>query len=298
MLLSAQVPIMEWLQVLFSWGQSFFEILFIIITFLGEELFLYVLIPAIYWCYNKELGELLALTGFASLTVNGALKDIFKIDRPFIHHSDKLNYVEVDNFFVNTTELSSSYSFPSGHSQEIGAVSFTLAAYFKKKKFWIIAAIVTLLVMYSRVFLGVHWPLDVLVGGLLGLGIGVLGHYLFTKFPKKRILIYFAMVLVSFLALIFANKPDTYKAIGAMMGFACGALVEHRYVNFEIKNISTVKKVLRIVVGLVLLLGLKVGLKPLFLLISDHVIFDLLRYFILVFIAIAIYPWIFKKLKF
>ena len=204
----------------------------------------------------------------------------------------------VDNFFVNTTELSSSYSFPSGHSQEIGAVSFTLAAYFKKKKFWIIAAIVTLLVMYSRVFLGVHWPLDVLVGGLLGLGIGVLGHYLFTKFPNKRIIIYFAMVLISFLALIFANKPDTYKAIGAMLGFAVGALVEHKYVNFEIKGVSKGKRVLRIVVGLVLLLGLKIGLKPLFLLIADHVIFDLLRYFILVFIAIAIYPWIFKKLKF
>lgn len=298
MLLDVQVPIMIWLQELFSWGQSFFEFLFTVITFLGEELALYIIIPAIYWCYNKELGELIALTGFASLSLNGAIKDIFKIERPFVNHADEINYVKVDNFFVNTVELSESYSFPSGHSQGVGALAFSLAAYFKNKRGWIIASIITLLVMVSRVFLGVHWPLDVLVGGLLGLGCALLGYYVFTKFKDKRILIYFVVAIISVVALIFANKPDTYKAIGAMMGFAAGAFIEHKYVNFEISNVSKSKRVLRLIIGLVLLLGLKVGLKPLFALISTHVIFDFLRYFVLVFCAIAIYPMIFKKFKF
>ena len=139
--------------------------------------------------------------------------------------------------------------------------------------------------MYSRVFLGVHWPLDVLVGGVLGVVIALLGYYLFTKFASKRIIIYFAMVIISILALIFANKPDTYKAIGAMLGFALGALIEHKYVNFEINGISKGKKALRIIIGLVLLLGLKIGLKPLFGMISSHVIFDLIRYFLIAFSA-------------
>jgi len=300
MLMDIQVPIMQFIQNLFAWGQDFFEIFFTIITFLGEELALYVIIPSLYWCYNKELGELVALVGFASLSINGAIKDICKVDRPFVsEYKDKLNFVPIDNFFVNTVELAEgSYSFPSGHSQGVAALTFSIAAYFKNKKGWIIASVLTLLVMLSRVFLGVHWPLDVLVGGLLGLGGAALGYYLFTKFKDKRVLIYFIAALLSILVLLVANMPDTYKAIGAMFGFALGALIEHKYVNFDIKGVSKGRRTIRLIVGLVLLLGLKVGLKPLFALISKHVIFDFLRYFILVFCAIAVYPMIFKKYKF
>ena len=292
-----QADIMIWFQELFAGNYGFFDFFFSFITFFGEELVLFIVLPIFYWAINKEAAEIVAVAGFATMTVNGMIKDICKIERPI--SNEEIRFVEVENFFVDTVHLKEgSYSFPSGHSQTSSVLMFSLASYYNKKNLWIFASVLVLLVMMSRVYLGVHWPLDVLIGGLLGLISAVFFYKLLVnKKQDTRILIYFIVACVCLIALIFAEKSDTYKSIGAMFGFATGALFERKLVNFDPKEGTLLRKVIRCVIGIIIVAALKIGLKPLFGLIGDAFILDFFRYMILVFVAIAIYPLVFKKLK-
>lgn len=292
-----QRDIMIWFQGLFAWGYGFFDFFFAFITAFGEELVLFIVLPVFYWAVNKEMAQIGAVAGFATMTLNGMIKDICEVERPI--GTEGIRFVEVENFFVDTVHLKEgSYSFPSGHSQTSSVMMFSIASYYNKKKLWIAASILVLLVMLSRLYLGVHWPLDVLVGGALGAVSAVLFYKLLIKKNEDtRIKIYFIVACVCLIALIFAEKSDTYKSIGASFGFALGALVERKYVNFDPKEGTLLKKILRCLLGLVIVGGLKIGLKPLFGLIGDAFILDFLRYMILVFVAIAIYPMLFKKIK-
>ena len=269
----------------------------IFFTAFGEELVLFIVLPIFYWVFNKEVSHIVAVSSFASMAVNGVIKDLAQVERP-IGNPD-IRFVAVDNFLIDTVSLKEgSYSFPSGHSQTISTMMFGISFFYNKKKLWIVSTVLVLLVMLSRMYLGVHWPLDVLVGGALGLVFAFAGYkLLINKSMGTRIKIYFIVALASVFLLIFANKSDTYKAIGACFGFALGALFEYKYVNFVPKEGTVIKKVLRCILGLVILLILKEGLKPLFGLIGDYNFLDFLRYAIIIFVAIGFYPFIFKKLK-
>lgn len=296
-IMEIQEKIMIWFQELFSNATGFFDIFWTIITAFGEEMVLLIALPLLYWVFHKEAAEIVAVAGFATLTLNGVIKDIAQVERPIAN--ENIRFVEIDNFLVNTKDLKEgSYSFPSGHAQTASAVLFTLSFYFKKKKLWIISIIAVVLIMLSRLYLGVHWPLDVTVGALLGLLTAYVGYYLCMRNSgDHRLVLYFVIAIFSMFALLFARKPDTFKAIGAIFGFAFGALLEKRYVRFNPKEGSWIRKMFRFILGLLTLLGLRFGLKSLFTLLGASMVLDALRYAILVFWCIGLYPMIFKKLK-
>lgn len=292
-----QVDIMIWFQGLFENFTDFFDVFFMLVTAFGEELILFIILPIFYWAINKEASQLVAMAGFASLTLNGTIKDIAKVERPI--GNPNIRFVEIENFLVDTVHLKEgSYSFPSGHSQTISVLSFSFACYYNKKKLWICATVITLLVMLSRMYLGVHWPLDVLVGGLLGLLSAVVCYQIFKRCNEDtRVKVYLIIAVLCLFSLFFAQKSDTFKSVGACFGFAIGAFVERKFVNFDPTEGPIWKKIIRCVLGLALVGGLKAGLKPLFALIADNIFLDFLRYMIIVFVAIALYPMLFKKIK-
>lgn len=292
-----QVDIMIWFQGLFENFTEFFDVFFMIVTAFGEELVLFLVLPIFYWAINKEASQLVAMAGFASLTINGTIKDIAKVERPI--GNPNIRFVEIENFLVDTVHLKEgSYSFPSGHSQTISVLSFSFACFYNKKKLWIGATVLTLLVMLSRLYLGVHWPLDVLVGGLLGLVSAVVCYQIFKRCKEDtRIKVYLIIAVLCLTSLFFAQKSDTFKSVGACFGFAIGALVERKFVNFDPTEGPLWKKILRCALGLAIVGGLKAGLKPVFALIADNIFLDFLRYMIIVFVAIALYPMLFKKIK-
>ena len=97
----------------------------LVFTFLGEETFAILLLIAVYWCWDKRIGEYLLFSLYTAMSLNGLLKDIICRPRPFLNDEfSDLRYVKVKGLLVDTEHLSSSWSFPSGHSQTAGSIGF------------------------------------------------------------------------------------------------------------------------------------------------------------------------------
>ena len=141
----------------------------LVFTFLGEETFAILLLIAVYWCWDKRIGEYLLFSLYTAMSLNGLLKDIICRPRPFLNDEfSDLRYVKVKGLLVDTEHLSSSWSFPSGHSQTAGSIYGSLING-RKLGIKVCGIAVILLVMLSRVYLGVHYPTDTIVGAVLGL---------------------------------------------------------------------------------------------------------------------------------
>jgi membrane-associated phospholipid phosphatase len=127
-------------------------------SFLGSEQFFLLIAPAIYWCINAQIGLRLGI--FLALTagVNSILKLIFHGPRPYWYDPR-----------VIALAGESSFGVPSGHSQSAVVVWGSLAASIGKRWLGLLAGVLIILIGLSRMYLGVHFPLDVLAGWLIGL---------------------------------------------------------------------------------------------------------------------------------
>lgn len=273
----------------------FIDNLMQIITFFGEQYVIIVILASVYFVFSKEAGEKIAYTIFTSLGLNNVLKGIVKVNRPFVT-DPTIEAVRV--------ETATGYSFPSGHSQN-AAVSFSSVAYhFKKKWLWITTSILILLVGLSRIILGVHYPSDVIVGISLGLGCTLLCSMLYEKYKgnllSKSLLFGITLLLfVPFLALFYSPNQadmliykDFYTSFALFLGFVPAVIIENKFVNFNCLN-PLKTRLLRLAIGLVIILGTYVGLKVVFP--DSNIYFDMLRYFLVIFIGLGIYPLVTKK---
>jgi len=307
-----EIRMIIWLQ---EQRTAFLDFLFETITMLGEEPIIIAILGFVFWSVNKIIGKRLAITVFISVGLNSILKIIFGRLRPFQVNQDIINL---------RPETSYSYAMPSGHTQSAATIYFGLAYFFKKKSLWIIATILTVLVALSRMYLGVHYLTDVLVGGLLALGV----IFLLNKWldqVKKPNKIYFIIGYLSLLVLLifviikaitisdahefFLEIEQLAKMIGALNGFILGIYLEERYVNFNNHKILY-KNILRFIIGIVLVFAVRLSLKAIFDLIinPDSIsltkfqaimasLLDYLRYAVMVVFGIGIYPRLFKTLK-
>lgn len=273
---------LEILRSIQSIANPFLDMLFQLITICGEQIVLISIISIIYWTLDKKFGEYIAYSVLTSVLLNNAIKDIFKMKRP----------IGEEGIRTLRAETATGYSFPSGHTQ--GASSFygAMAIYLKKKTMYIIAAIMIILVGFSRLYLGVHYPKDVIVGAILGVLTSFICYKLYMKFDNKMML-YIITFVIFIPALTFAHSTDFIKGMGTYLGFLVGIFIEKKYVNFSTEG-STRNKIIRVLLGLLILISLKSGLK---LILPSGNMFAFIRYTLISFIGIGIYPMIFKKFK-
>ena len=145
--------------------------------------------------------------------------------------------------------------------------------------------------------MGVHFPTDVIAGFVLGIVLAFVCSYLHKKIANKYLL-YIITIAIGSIGLFYCQTEDFFTGYGLLLGSLMAFLFEEKYVNFS-TNVIWWKKILRFIFGLLVMLALKEVLKIPFDMISESSLYlRTLRYAIASFVALGIYPMLFKKLNF
>ncbi|MDA3940242.1 MAG: phosphatase PAP2 family protein [Spirochaetia bacterium] len=250
-------------------ANPFLDLFFEFITMLGEKNILIAGIAWMFWNVDKKKGFLLSFTLLFSLFLNVVLKISIHNSRPFEVMPEILG---------KRIHTATGYSFPSGHTQ--GATTFyvVLSLLLKKKWAYVTAVVISVLVAFSRLYLGVHWPIDVIGGLLAGAGIALIMYHVFSTIydntVSRDLLVVFSsigalLILTCFLIVsrfYFAGDliiTDLMKTTGVFTGASVGFILEEKYVKFSTTG-NKIKKVFRFVIGFALALVILSGLKVLF----------------------------------
>ena len=277
------------------------------ITELGGEAFLIVFGLIVLWCVNKGLGRYMLSVGIIGTVLSQWLKILCRVPRPWVM-KEGFTIVEA------AREGAGGYSFPSGHSQSAAAVFSCLALWYKKRAAVITCALLIVLVLFSRMYLGVHTPWDVTVGCLISLVLAFLLRRLFTNASPARTRAALLIGLVCSAAFVLYMSlcsfggdvdPDNlneavknaWLLLGGSLGIFLAFEIDERFVRYDTKAVWYVQ-VLKCVLGAGLVFLLRVVLKkPLNSLFGGRPAADAIRYFILCLFGAGVWPLSFRYLK-
>lgn len=236
-------------------------------TFYGELNSVIVIMAILYWSVSKELGTYLMMGFGGNRLINGALKVTICAYRPWIRDARIVPY-------GNSMATATGYSFPSGHTMNSATV-FGGSAMRRElpTRLRVVLGVLVCLVAFSRVYLGVHTPQDVLVGAGTGLLVMWLTSRLMrwiTAHPDKDWLVVCVGIGLGIAVAVYAAlKPypadynaegklivdgakmanDTFKGVGYCVAFLVGWILERHIVNFS-TDVSMPQKLTRAVTGL------------------------------------------------
>ena len=277
------------------------RVMLIFTEFGGEMLFIALAIVAL-WCVSKRAGYYMLSVGLVGTVLNQFLKLAFRISRP---------WVQDPNFTIVEAARADAggYSFPSGHTQNAAASLVAPALLTKKKWLKIVLFVVYALVAISRMYLGVHTPLDVGVSIVVGLALVFLMRPLLTEEnvpPRRMYTVLFCMAGLAALYLIYVSVypfpadieadnlaegvKNAYLLFFAVLGMTVAYWMDQKFVHFTVEA-SIPAQIVKAVVGLALTMGIRAVLKaPLNALFNGAAIANGIRYFCMVVFAAGVWP--------
>ena len=302
------MSVLYWLE---SIRNPFLDALMQFFTYFGEELLFIVLALAVFWCVDKREGYYLLFVGFVGTILNQFLKLLCHIPRPWVKDP---SFQPVKSALSGAT----GYSFPSGHTQNVAGTLGGIARWSKRRAVRIVCVVVLLLTSFSRMYLGVHTPLDVGVG-LATAVVLVFALYPIVRAaadePKRMAALLGVMVIMALAFVLYANlwaapaqsaealenlyegQKNSYSLLGALLGFCVAYPLERRFIRFEEKAVWWVQ-ILKVVGGLLGLLAIKEGLKLLFSAVGVTWLgTNAIRYFAVVLFAALVWPQVFPWLN-
>lgn len=297
---------MELLYALESIRTPFLDKLMGLVTNLGGEAVFIVAAIVVFWCLSKSCGYYMMTVGFAGTIINQFLKLWFRIPRPWVKDP---NFTIVESARAEAT----GYSFPSGHTQNAFAVFGAPARFFKNAALRIIFILLIALTAFSRMYVGVHTPLDVGVSIIVGTILVFVIYPFFRdmdKSPKKVYIIFsiFIVLAAAFVAFVelydfpadidaenyASGLKNAYMILFCAIGLMLTFFIDTKYVHFPTQALWWAQ-IIKVVVGLAILLALKSVLKaPLLALFGGHSIAHGVRYFIVILFAGIVWPMTFK----
>ena len=278
--------------------------LMLLVTHLGEETAFLVIALIVFWCVDKYHGYYMLGVGLLGNLLNQFMKITCRIPRPWVRDP---NFTVVEAAKAEA----GGYSFPSGHTQTAVGTFGAVAATQKRK--WIVAVCVVLAVLtaFSRMYLGVHTPADVLVGGAMALVLVLALKPLMLGRNKRLIPVTFSiMLLLSAVFLVYLELypfpadvdadnyasavKNAYTFLGCFAGVLVVYIVDETKLHFPTKA-AWWGQILKAVLGLGVVLLVKEGLRsPLEAIFNGHMIARAVRYFLIVVTAGIIWPLSFR----
>ena len=275
------------------------------LTYFGGVYGFMVLSIIVFWCIDKRCGYFMLSLGFLGTVINQFLKIIFRIPRPWVLDP---GFQPVESAVADA----GGFSFPSGHTQNVFATFGGVFVWTKKTWLKIVCAVLIVLVAFSRMYLGVHTPLDVGVSVVIGVVLLLVLYPVFRDLeahPNRfyGFLAVLAVLLAAFLLYSYLWPfPDWMYAeehvvnliearhnasilTGALAALTIAYTLDLRRTRFDTKAIWWAQ-ILKVVIGLVVTLALIEGTKAV---LGRSDIVTGLRYFLGVLFAAGIWPMTF-----
>lgn len=247
-------------------GNPLLDIIMECFTMLGEIAVPLIVLLILSWCVSRKKAVAVALSLLSALLVSQTLKAIFRIPRPFQVYSELID--------ARRVETATGYSFPSGHSTTSGSFYASIAACFRKWWILLISLIAIIMVPVSRMYLGVHWPLDTLIGTAIGVIIAI-GMTAFTSrlYDNRRAYLIFTFTygLIAFLAALILTLLLVFTEIDSMAfsdlasnaSIAAGAIfgfyLDRKTISSDPAKGRPGLKAIRFAVGIAILIPVALG---------------------------------------
>lgn len=277
------------------------------ITHLGEETVFMVAALFVFWCVSKRHGYYLLAVGFAGTVLNQFLKLLFRIPRPWVLDSD---FTIVESARAQAT----GYSFPSGHTQNAVGTFGGIARFTRRKWVRVAAIVVAVLVPLSRMYLGVHTPLDVGVAAVIAVALVFALYPLMERSDSRHgvmgavlaVMLALAVGYLLFVSLypfpadvdaanLASGVENAWKLLGATVGMLVGWWLDVRFIHFDTRAVWYVQ-LIKLVGVLALLLGIRAALKAPLAAALGAGAGGAVRYGVMVLFAAAVWPMVFAPL--
>lgn len=283
------------------------------ITYLGDEIAFLVVALILFWCVDKRRGYYVLAVGFLGTITSQFLKIWYRIPRP---------WYQDENFTIleQARDGAGGYSFPSGHTQSSIGTFGGIAVTSKSLLVRALCLAACILVPFSRMYVGVHTPLDVAIGAVISVVILLVLHPLVLgKDGKYLTYVLGAMTAVSVAYVLFLHIypfPDevyvhdalagstpwesaaknAYTLLGSLLGFLVVYTADQKWMHFSEKSVWWVQ-IIKVVLGLALVLAVKEGLSTPFTNAFGYFPGRAARYFVLVVVAGIVWPLCFPFLN-
>lgn len=275
------------------WLQQFsptLDLPFTVLTTLGDELFFLMLLPFVYWCIDRRTGARLSVLFLVSVAINSLLKVLVNEPRPF-RYDPRVRILH---------ELETG-GFPSGHTQSTTVIWLYLSLRYRRVWLWVLTAALLILVPLSRLYLGLHFPTDLVGGYVIGLVILWLfwrwqevGERWLASLPLVGQLLLTAVPALLTVLVIPGWNDDAIAGAGALLGMGAGIALERRHVGFETSGSWRVRA-LRFLLAALVLAAIYLGLRLLFAGLEPAPFWRFVRYTVVGGWAAYGAPWLFVR---
>lgn len=263
-------------------------------AWLGDETFYIIALASMYWIFGRTMGMRLSLLMLTGFWLNSALKYAIGQPRPSAPGLVRMEPL-VDP------------GLPSGHGQGTTAFWGYVGLTFRRRWIWSVGAAVVLLASLSRLYLGMHTPLQVLAGWATGIVLLLIGWWALPfvqRLMENAHWAVSALFVLAYAGVLFAvhhhdaagtamlGAGGTAVPLGALVGFGLGHVFATRLYEYDATG-PVWWQIVKAVVGLAVLFGLRVGLKPIM---PDGFFGDAIRYAIIGAGATLLLPWLFSRI--